>query len=458
MPLKDFNMQYTNVSDLSPLKGMKLNYLACSAAIKLADLSPLHGMPLTHFDVEGTKVADLSPLKGMPLTSLRIGGTPVTDLSPLKDMKLQDLEMGLTQIADLSSLKDMPLTRLRIGSQVSDLSLLKNMPLKVLFLDFKPDRDTELLLRSLKTLETIDDKPAAEFWKALESPAPQKQTLAFQTPGFDEWVQQVQAMPAEQQVQAVSKKLVELNPGFDGQVTGWLRELPPQIEDGVVTKFGFIHDNVADLSPVRALKGLKELACLGGGKGKSKLHDLSPLKGMMLTLLACPKAEIADLSPLNGMPLTYFNMQYTNVSDLSPLKGMKLTSLSCSVALKLADLSPLHGMPLTGFDVEWTKVADLSPLKGMPLTLLKIGGTAVTDLSPLKDMKLQLLGISDTQTADLSLLKNMPLKVLYLYFKPDRDTELLLRSLKTLETIDEKPAAEFWKEVEGNSSGKKSGQ
>jgi len=38
-------------------------------------------------------------------------------------------------------------------------------------------------------------------------PAPvagEKRPLAFQTPGFDEWVQQVQAMPAEQQVQAVS--------------------------------------------------------------------------------------------------------------------------------------------------------------------------------------------------------------------------------------------------------------
>ena len=41
------------------------------------------------------------------------------------------------------------------------------MPLKDLDCDFKPERDTELL-RSIKTLETINGKPAAEFWKEVE--------------------------------------------------------------------------------------------------------------------------------------------------------------------------------------------------------------------------------------------------------------------------------------------------
>jgi hypothetical protein len=38
------------------------------------------------------------------------------------------------------------------------------MPLKALECDFKPERDAALL-RSIKTLEKINDKPAAEFWK-----------------------------------------------------------------------------------------------------------------------------------------------------------------------------------------------------------------------------------------------------------------------------------------------------
>jgi hypothetical protein len=46
---------------------------------------------------------------------------------------------------------------------VTDLSPLKGMPLKELHCDFKPERDAEIL-RSITTLERINDKPAREFW------------------------------------------------------------------------------------------------------------------------------------------------------------------------------------------------------------------------------------------------------------------------------------------------------
>ena len=66
----------------------------------------------------------------------------------------------------------MPLTELGCaGTKVSDLSPLKGMPLKQLSCDFKPERDAEIL-RSIKTLETINDKPAAEFWKAVGDAPP----------------------------------------------------------------------------------------------------------------------------------------------------------------------------------------------------------------------------------------------------------------------------------------------
>src|SRR5580692_7694927 len=66
----------------------------------------------------------------------------------------------------------------------------------------------------------------------------------------DAWRKQVTALPAEKQVEAVAKKFKELNPGFDGKVT-------PLIEKGVVTYFSFLTDDVTDISPVRALAGLK---------------------------------------------------------------------------------------------------------------------------------------------------------------------------------------------------------
>jgi hypothetical protein len=42
------------------------------------------------------------------------------------------------------------------------------MPLQVLKADIKPERDAAIL-RDIKTLTTINDLPAAEFWKKLGS-------------------------------------------------------------------------------------------------------------------------------------------------------------------------------------------------------------------------------------------------------------------------------------------------
>ena len=47
------------VSDLSPLKGMKLTFLHCGGT-KVSDLSPLNGMPLTTLNCARTKVSDAS--------------------------------------------------------------------------------------------------------------------------------------------------------------------------------------------------------------------------------------------------------------------------------------------------------------------------------------------------------------------------------------------------------------
>ena len=171
---------------------------------------------------------------------------------------------------------------------MSDLSPLKGMPLKTLGCDFKPERDAEIL-RSIKTLETINGKPAAEFWKAVDA--------AAKPPVEDAWVKQVAALPADKQVEAVAAKLKERNPGFDGKVT-------PTIENGVVVGLEFASDEVTDISPVRALAGLRTLKCDGSGEGTGWLADLSPLKDMKLTTLDCCHTKVSDLSPLKDMKLT----------------------------------------------------------------------------------------------------------------------------------------------------------
>jgi len=453
LSLRGLWCSHTKIADLSPLKGMPIKRLTCQST-SISDLSPLSGMPLKNLRCTSTKVADLTPLQGMQLAELHVEETLITNLWALKGMQLTSLAFSGTQVSDIAPLRGMPLSTLICSHPVSDFSLLKEMPLKNLYLNFQPERDTELL-RSIKTLETINNKPAAEFWKTLDA----KQPLAFQMPGFDEWVKDVAAMPAEQQVDAVSKKLVELNPGFDGKYSR-------DIENDAVVNFVLFTSAVTDISPVRAFPNLANLNCIGGETGDGKLTDLSPLNGLKLTsLFISNNKQVSDLSPLKGQLLSSLRCENTSVPDLSPLQGMPLLELFCSD--KVVDLTPLKGMPLTTLNCHDAKVADLTPLHGMPLTYLNIPGTPVSDLSPLMSMKLTYFCCVNTLVSDLSPLHDMPLKQLSIHaspvtdtspirgmplesitldFKPDRDTDLL-RSIKTLKTINDKSAAEFLKDA-----------
>jgi formylglycine-generating enzyme required for sulfatase activity len=194
----------------------------------------------------------------------------------------------------------------------------------------------------------------------------------------DAFAREVTALPTEEQVKRVIAKLKELNPQFDGKEQH-------KIESGAVTELSFSTVAVKDISPLRALKGLKKLTLLpwvaGGARPPGALSDLSPLQGMPLTFLACGNTQVNNLAPLKGMPLTILSM-------------------------------------------DGTQVADLSPLEGMPLTILWCDKAKVTDLSPLARVK-------------------GPLKELRCDFVPERDAAVL-RGIKTLEKINNMPAAAFW--------------
>lgn len=250
--------------------------------------------------------------------------------------------------------------------------------------------------------------------------------VASKPPLDETWVNKVRRLPPRAQLEAVAAELKRRNPGFDGKVTPSVVDdkATPAVVDGAVTELQFVTDDVTDISPVRALPDLSCLKCCGSKKGAGRLSDLTPLKGVPLHNLDCGNNDVADLSPLRGMTLYALNCTGTRVSDLSPLKGMKLTYLFLGNT-RVSDLSPLRGMPLTLLCCDGTDVSDLSPLKGMPLTVLVCVFTPVSDLSP---------------------LKGLPLADLCCDFKPERDAEIL-RSIKRLEKINGKSAAEFWKDV-----------
>jgi hypothetical protein len=98
-------------------------------------------------------------------------------------------------------------------------------------------------------------------------------------------------LPAEQQVEAVARRLKELNPRFGGPVE-------PTIRDGVVTGLRFNTDRLDDLSPVRALRRLEMLDCRASIERVGPVADLSPLRGLPLRrLLFDAQAPLAGHEP-----------------------------------------------------------------------------------------------------------------------------------------------------------------
>jgi Leucine-rich repeat (LRR) protein len=99
---------------------------------------------------------------------------------------------------------------------------------------------------------------------------------------------------------------------------------------------------IRDLEPLRGAP-LVELHC-----ENTQTPDFSPLRGAPLKIITCDNTRISNLSPLAGMPLEQLDCGGTLVHDLSPLKGLPLITLTCENTL-IEDLSPLEGMQLKKF-------------------------------------------------------------------------------------------------------------
>ena len=389
MPLVQLDCSNSRVHDLSPLRGMRLTRLHCYST-QVKDLSPLAGMPLAKLDCNHARVSDLSPLAGLPLTGLVCGSNELVDLSPLTGMQLTWLEFKGSQVSDLSPLQGMPLSDLVFaGSAVSDVSPLRGMVLKRI--RFSPGNITTGIdaIRQMPTLTGIgvDNKPdefaPAEFWPKYDAGEFGRPPITtYLDPAFEKWEQEVAKLPAQEQINAVVKKLQELNPGFDGKVSGRGTNLSPKIEQGVVTEFGFLIDNVQDISPVRALKGLKALYCALDEPYRGKLSDLSPLRGMRLGFLNCSHSQVSDLSPLAGMPLWDLAFNDSFVTDLSVVRGMPLELLFCDDT-EITDFSPVEGMRLTNLNFTPRKISQGIDVVRQMSTLTSIGlGWGTKPFSP----------------------------------------------------------------------------
>jgi len=314
-----------SVTDLSPLRSLqRLESLNCNNGTsgfqtQLSDLTPLTGLRLTNLRINNTQVSDLAPLQGMPISTLICYFSSVQNLTPLTGMPLTRIVCRTNAIADLSPLET-----------CKTLAFVDATNTKV------TTASVAALQKALPNCKIEWDDPA----KAAKPLPAASSKLFMHDPAFPQWMAQVQAMTAEEQIEAVSKKMMELNPGFDGVVSG-RDETQPNIEENLVKRLGFVVDHVTDISPVRALMSLESLNCRGSTGRNGRLADLSPLLGMRLVRLDCTYTQVSDLSPVRGMQLSYLYCGNTSVADLSPLSGMPLKHLSCYNS-NVANLSPLE--------------------------------------------------------------------------------------------------------------------
>lgn len=324
----------------------------------------------------------------------------------------------------------------------------------------------ETLTATLKPKSS--ELPAVENMSPAASRGGEMASGNWDTPEFRQWMAEVKDLPAEKLLEAVSKKMVELNPGFDGKLSHGHHQIPgskPVIERGNVVEVGYSSPSVSNVAPLRAFGTLRGVSCAGSPSSadqSSLLVDISPLRGMgierfcgfwnvglsdytpivgpQLRELQLEDTKVTDLAPLRGIPLQKLNVNFNGVtnlqplvgmpldelriggyfdgsagiSDLSPLKGMRLKGIFVAQNFELSDLSPLTGMPLGYLIGDRTKIESLEPLRGIKLRHLALNRTRVSDLSPLQGMPLEILELDSTPVSDLSPLADLPLRKLVL--------------------------------------------
>ncbi len=277
-----------------------------------------------------------------------------------------------------------------------------------------------------------------------------------QTPA--KWFKLVSSLPSSSLAAAVKAELLLRNPSFHGNIT-W------EIANGRVSRWAILSGRLDDLSPLIALKDLRELdypslrprrdaeivrslenlETLNGRDAKeyrSTFPPDQPAAGAGVTQewidsikqlppdsqLAAVIVKLKELNPgfagdhrgwnTDGR-ITRLDVTCEGITDISPLRALEsLSYLSIPGRRDYAwvtDLAPLQDMLLDNFSCANTAVSDLRPLAGMPLTNLELSGTNVRDLSPLRGIKLERLRCAATPIVDLSPLSGMPLTYLDVY-------------------------------------------
>jgi len=279
------------------------------------------------------------------------------------------------------------------------------------------------------------------------------------------WTQRRDTLPAAEQVEAIRKKLSEINGGIEVEIdhhkidAGRLVELSIDSEEkrlsifplfGLkLTKLSIDHGKVRNLDSLKGMplkrfqaNGMSLLRSLHGLEGLpltelrlshcESLVDVRALKGLPLRTLALQDGRILrDIRPLAGLKLDSLLLERSEgITDISPLKGMKLTFLHLGGCTCVRNIRIILDMPLTGLDLSSLPLRNLDPLRGLKLEILRVGNCKdLKDVSPMRGMPLRQVDLGGTNLRSFEVLKGMNLESLRL------DSCKLIKDLSVLKDV-----------------------
>jgi len=105
--LREINFQFCYIHSLEGIQNLKkLEKVIIDQGNFITDLSPLKDLKLKYLDVSFNEITDLSPLRTLPLEHLSIEGNNITNLSPLmgiptlKELEVDNYDLVLEQLSE----------------------------------------------------------------------------------------------------------------------------------------------------------------------------------------------------------------------------------------------------------------------------------------------------------------------------------------------------------------------
>ena len=363
------------ISDLSPIAGLKRLRELHLGANQISDLSPLAGLTqLENLTLYGNQISDLSPIAGLKqLRELHLSTNQISDISLLAGLtQLRELHLLENQISDILPLAG--LTQLRwlflADNQISDISPLAGLTqLETLYIANNQIRGVNPLagLVNLKKLVIAgnpvrDASPLANLTKLVEVDIEiPHQVRAGGVISDRHLASAVRAALPLTNIQPITKEKMQ-----------GLRRL-------LITE----NYQVSSLAGLEHATQLEELVFnrtqIGG--------DLSPLENLtQLKRLDLGYSQISDISPLANLTnLTYLNLQSNQISDISPLANLTQLESLWLVYNRVSDISPLANLTrLTRLGLYTNEISDVLPLTRLVnLETLSLGNNPIEDASPL---------------------------------------------------------------------------